>query len=64
MKHINCAVIVAVSADPGDAEGLVPEGLEGSQKPSNVKLQERGLMIEEGETRRPEERMWIAVAAE
>lgn len=44
--------------------GFVPEVIERPIKASDVKLQERGLMMEEGETRRPEERMCLVVAVE
>ena len=40
----------------------VPEIIERPIKASDVKLQERGLTTEKGDTRRPEERMCLVVA--
>lgn len=42
--------------------GPVPEIIERPLKAPDVKPQERGLTIEKGETRRPEERVCLVVA--
>lgn len=60
-KSINYGVVVVVSADPGNTVGLVPEVTARLTKPSNVKLQERGLTIKEarqGDQRSGWELLW------